>query len=109
MNQLVTVIITTYQRSLRIVDRAIKSILSQTYFNLELIVVDDSPKEYQERSLIKQYIETIDDPRIRLIQHDKNQGACAARNTGIMNANGDYIAFLDDDDWFLPEKIENSL
>lgn len=109
MNQLVTVIITTYQRSLRIVDRAIKSILTQTYSNLELIVVDDSPKEYEERSLIKQYIETIDDPRIRLIQHDKNQGACSARNTGIQNSNGKYIAFLDDDDSWCPDKLEKQM
>ncbi len=106
MSQLVSVIITTCKRPKVMVIRAINSVLSQTYFNLELIVVDDSPKDFEERQDIKLYIESLTDSRIRLIQHEENIGACAARNTGIKNAKGDFIAFLDDDDAWHDDKLE---
>lgn len=106
MGQLVSAIITTYKRPKAMVIRAINSVLSQTYSNLELIVVDDSPNDFEERQDIKLYIETLADSRIRLIQHEENMGACAARNTGIKSANGDFIAFLDDDDVWHDDKLE---
>lgn len=105
----VTVVLTTYKRPWNIVERAINSVLKQTYTNLELIIVDDSPDEFKDRNLIEQNIKNINDNRIQYIQHKYNQGACAARNTGVKNSTGFYIGFLDDDDEWLPEKIELQL
>lgn len=102
---LVTAIITTYKREPTLLSRAIESVLSQTYTNLELIVVDDSPADYEYRADVKTLCEGYG-ARLRYIPHATNQGACAARNTGIDAANGELIAFLDDDDEWLPTKIE---
>ncbi len=108
-NPLVSVIITTYKRKVEIISIAIQSILNQTYKNLELIVVDDSPCDYVERKNVKKYCESINDSRIKYIQHKSNKGACAARNTGINNSNGEFVCFLDDDDQYLPNKIEKMI
>lgn len=105
-NELITVIITTYMRHFNMLNRAIQSVLNQTYNNLELIIVDDSPENYEQREVIKKRIEEIEDNRIKYIQHSINKGACAARNTGINNSKGNIIMFLDDDDEWLRDKIE---
>jgi len=84
----VSVVIPTYNRA-HLVDRAIRSVLNQTYQDFEIIVVDDGST-----------------PRIRYIRHEKNRGGSAARNTGIRAARGEYIAFLDSDDEWLPEKLK---
>ena len=95
---LVSVIIPTYKRS-KSLNRAIDSVLSQTYPNIEIIVVDDNGKgsKYQletEKSLEK-YIKT---DKIKYIIHDVNRNGSAARNTGFKHSRGEYINFLDDDD-----------
>jgi glycosyltransferase involved in cell wall biosynthesis len=96
----VSVIIPTYNRSefLRV---AVGSALTQTLQDLEIIVVDDASEENTE-----EVISQFDDKRVRLIRHETNQGVSAARNSGVMNSRGKYIAFLDDDDEWFPEKIE---
>lgn len=109
LNNLVTVIITTYKRPYEMLERALRSVLTQSYSNIELIVVDDSSDDFIERDEIKNKIENIKDDRITYIQHKINQGVCAARNTGIRMCAGDYIAFLDDDDEYLPDKIKLQL
>ncbi|WP_158283838.1 glycosyltransferase [Halorubrum sp. PV6] len=92
----VSIVIPTYNRS-SVLMRAIDSVLAQTYENFEIVVVDDCSTDDTVEAL-----EEYDDDRIRYIQHDKNQGACAARNTGIKQSNGQYVAFLDsDDEWDL--------
>ena len=106
---MVSAIITTYKREPGMVKKAIESVLSQTYSDFELIIADDSPPDFPGRSAVKKMIEDIADERIRYIQHETNKGACAARNTGIQNAKGEYIAFLDDDDIWLPRKLETQL
>lgn len=78
----------------------IRSVLDQTYENFELLLVDDGSPD---RSV--EICQQFTDPRIRLIRQ-KNQGACAARNQGMRAATGDYYAFLDGDDLWLPEKLE---
>lgn len=100
---LVSVIIPTYNRKdfLKI---AVKSALKQTYENLEIIVVNDNPDVSHEKVM-----NTLDDRRITYIEHEQNRGGAAARNTGIKNSQGGYIAFLDDDDIWLPEKIEKQV
>jgi glycosyltransferase involved in cell wall biosynthesis len=97
---LVTAVICTYKRA-QLVPRAIKSVQEQTYRNIEIIVVDDaSPDDTQG------VISRIEDPRVRYIRHETNEGLPAGRNTGIRAAKGEYVAFLDDDDEWYPKKIE---
>ena len=99
---LVTVIIPTYNRA-KTIERSINSVLSQSYSNLELIVVDDGSSDNT-----KSVVENIDDSRVRYIWQN-NSGACAARNNGINNARGEYIAFNDSDDTWKPNKLEKQL
>ncbi|MBQ3112837.1 MAG: glycosyltransferase family 2 protein [Phascolarctobacterium sp.] len=104
MSDLVSVIITTYKRTPEIVIRAIKSVCSQTYSDIEIIVVDDSPSTYEHRLVLQEQIKKFGD-KVKYIAHQRNLGACVARNTGLKSANGSYVAFLDDDDEWMPEKI----
>ncbi len=106
---LVTAVIITYKRPLHILERAIRSALNQTHCNLEIIVVNDNPDDLQSVREIGSLIESMKDNRLRYIVHDKNFGACVARNTGIKASKGEYVALLDDDDEWLPEKIESQL
>lgn len=107
--KLVSVIITTYKRREDVLKRAVDSVLNQTYSNLELFIIDDSPSDYQYRDKIKEAMKGIEDSRVNYIQHERNKGACAARNTGIKISRGQYIAFLDDDDTWYPTKIEKQI
>ena len=102
----VSVVIPTYQRPAEMVMRAVHSVLSQTLPPAEVIVVDDSPPGYCGSEDIKQAIVNLNRGDVILVRHEQNQGACAARNTGIVKAKGELIAFLDDDDEWLPEKLE---
>lgn len=106
MEKVVSIIIPTYLRTGEKLEQALQSVFNQTYKNLEVIVVDDNnDKKYSEdiTRTLKKY------PEVMYISHGINKGACAARNTGILNANGDFIAFLDDDDTWEPEKIEKQI
>jgi glycosyltransferase involved in cell wall biosynthesis len=103
---LVSVIIPTYKRAEQL-RRAIDSVLNQTYKNIEIIVVDDNDPESQDRKKTKAIMEDyLNYKNIKYITHHKNLNGSAARNTGIKNASGKYIAFLDNDDEFLPDKIQ---
>ena len=104
-NPTVSVIIPTYNRA-HLVGRAIQSVLNQTYQDFELIIIDDSSTDNTE-DIIKEFQKK--DERIKYIRHDKNKGGSAARNTGIKVAKGEYIAFLDCDDEWLPEKLEKQI
>lgn len=107
---MVSVVITTCGRKPDILRRAVDSVLCQTYSDWELIVVDDSPREYALRDAVRQMVEEAGERsknrRVRYIAHEVNKGACAARNTGLAAAGGEFIAYLDDDDEWLPEKLE---
>lgn len=98
-NPVVTVIITTYNRS-TMVSRAIQSVLNQTYSDFELIVVDDCSTDNTQ-----EVVEAFHDRRLYYIRYNKNRGLAAARNTGIQKARGKYVAFLDDDDVWLPNRL----
>lgn len=100
---LVSVIIPTYKRA-DIINRTIDSVLQQTYKNLEIIIVDDCSKDNTE-----EVVKAIADPRIQYISNQTNQGASVTRNNGVAAATGNYIAFLDSDDIWLPNKVELQL
>ena len=101
--ELISVIIPTYNRGNTVV-RSINSVLNQTYKNLELIIVDDGSTDNT-----KELINNIKDFRLKYYRFKKNKGACAARNYGISVAKGDYIAFQDSDDVWLPNKLDTQL
>ena len=106
MKPLVSVVIPTWNRAGLIV-RAINSVLSQTYSNWELIIVDDGSTDNTDE-VVKKFQEN--DTRIRFIKHEKNSGGNSVpKNIGIKNAAGEYIAFLDSDDEYLPEKMEKQI
>lgn len=109
MDYLVSVVIPTYKREVEILSTAVNSVLNQTYKNVEIVIVDDSPDTYEKRPEVKAYVESLGLDNIVYIQNEKNLGGSLARNRGIDASRGEYITFLDDDDEYKPEKIENQL
>ena len=108
-NLLVSVIIPSYKNA-DVIDRAIQSVLNQSYKNIEVIVIDDNNPASKERFETERKMSNYSsNQRVVYLKHDKNMNGAAARNTGIKCSHGDYIAFLDADDWFLPQKIEKQL
>lgn len=95
-------IITPLYNSERFIDTTIKSVLSQTYTNWELIIVDDGSTD---KGFDIAHQHHLKDCRIRLFKQDRNSGAAACRNTAIEKARGKYIAFLDSDDLWEPNKL----
>ena len=100
---LVSVIIPTFNRA-HCIERAIRSVLAQAYSSLELIVVDDASTDGTP-----DLVRTIDDPRIKLVVHEANCGAGAARNTGLAAAAGELIAFQDSDDEWMIDKLHRQI
>ena len=99
---LVSVIIPTYNRS-KLIKRSATSVLNQTYRNIELIIVDDGSTDDTET-----VVNSINDSRIIYIKQS-NQGACVARNNGIVHAKGKFIAFHDSDDVWHKDKLEKQI
>src|ERR1017187_7240836 len=100
---LVSAVIPTCNRP-NLVVRAVKTALSQTYPNMEVIVVVDGPDDSTSQAL-----GAIADPRIQIITLPQRLGGSGARNAGVQAAKGEWIAFLDDDDEWMPSKIECQL
>jgi glycosyltransferase involved in cell wall biosynthesis len=98
---IVSIVIPTYNRAWTL-SQAIDSVLNQAYCNRELIVVDDGSTDHT-KALLATYGE-----KIKIILQE-NRGVSAARNRGIEMASGEYIALLDSDDIWLPEKIESQI
>lgn len=105
----VSIIIPTYKRSDMLCD-TVESVLHQTYPNIEVIVVDDNnpDTEWRKETSSKMSIFSTDD-RVKYICHEKNKNGSAARNTGIRNSTGDFFCFLDDDDFYYPDKISKQV
>jgi len=102
---LITVVVPAYNRAATICD-CVRSSQGQTYPHWELIVVDDGSRDGTPEIVARLAQE---DSRIRLIQQPRNGGAQAARNAGIRSANGEWVAFLDSDDQYLPDSLERRL
>jgi glycosyltransferase involved in cell wall biosynthesis len=99
----VDVIIPTYNRG-EFLQAAIGSVLNQSFRDLTLLVVDDASND-DTQSVRKAF----DDKRIKYIRHTVNRGEAVARNTGLSNGDAEFVAFLDDDDEWLPEKRGGSM
>lgn len=106
---LVSCIIPSYKRA-DTLRRAVDSVLAQTYLNIEVLVVDDNiaGDEFSKalHNIVNEYKE---DNRVKLVTQPKHINGAEARNAGIRAANGEWIAFLDDDDEWLPSKIEKQM
>ena len=97
--EMVSVIIPTYKRNDQLI-KAVSSVLAQTCTAIEIIIVDDD----QENTGIN-----FKDPRITYLKNERQKGGNGSRNTGILHSSGQFIAFLDDDDEWLPTKIDDQL
>ncbi len=109
MSKKVSVVIPSYKGSDNIC-RSVDSVLFQTYDNIEIIVVDDNGRGTEEQlkteAVLKKY---IDEGKVKYLTHEVNINGAAARNTGVKASEGEFIAFLDDDDEFRPHNIENHI
>ncbi len=105
MSDLVSIITPCYNSS-KYIDKTIESVINQTYQNWELIIIDDCSID-NSVMIIKEYCKK--DSRIKLLKLDRNVGPALARNEGIKQAKGKYIAFLDSDDIWLPPKLEKQI
>ena len=106
MDYLVSIIVPTYN-ACEYIQQTISSVLFQTYHNWELLIIDDCSSD-NTISIVKEFAES--DPRIRYFSTNQNTGSPSQpRNIGIEQAKGDYIAFLDSDDIWLPNKLEEQL
>ena len=102
---LVSVVMPVYNAA-DTVTESVQSVQAQTWSDWELVVVDDGSKDSSVEILTDL---SEKDPRIRLFRQEHNSGVAAARNRGIQEANGQYIAFLDSDDLWRPEKLEKQI
>lgn len=105
MKELVSIITPAYNCANLILE-TIESVLAQTYDNWEMIIINDCSKD-NTVDVVSSYCQR--DTRIRLVNMEKNSGSAAARNRGIELANGKYIALLDSDDIWKPQKLERQI
>ena len=106
LEALVSVVISTYH-GVENIERALQSVLHQTYSNIDVIVVDDNGEGTEYQAETKKIVSKYDS--VRYICHEKNRNGSAARNTGIKAAKGEYVALLDDDDAYRPDKISKQM
>jgi glycosyltransferase involved in cell wall biosynthesis len=99
----VSVVIPTCNRA-ELLGTAIRSVLTQTFQDFEIVIVDDGSSD-----ATRELVESFDDPRIRYIRHPAARGGAAARNTGIAQSRAEYVAFLDDDDEWYPDKLARQM
>ncbi len=100
---LVSIIMAAYNAE-KTIGIAIDSILAQTYTDWELLVVNDCSKDRTA-----EIVASINDPRVRLLQNDKNSGVSISRKKGMEAANGEWIAVLDSDDAWIPDKLKKQI
>ena len=103
MKPFITVIVCTYNRE-RLLQRALESIIAQSCKDWEIVVVDDGSTDTTE-ALLNQYTDLC--AQLTVISHDRNRGVSAARNTGVENANGRFVTFLDSDDQYASNHLDH--
>lgn len=102
VDALISVVMPAYNAEITI-DQAIQSVIKQTYKNIELIVIDDGSND---KTVEKVNAYTQKDSRVKILHNRTNAGVAVSRNRGVKAARGEWIAFLDSDDAWLPEKLE---
>lgn len=107
MNETVSIIVPVYNAE-RYIEETIKHVVAQTYTDWELLLVVDGCGD-RSAQVIRDYREASGESRLRLIVREENQGAAKARNKGLQEAGGRYIAYVDADDLWMPEKLELEL
>lgn len=103
MNDLVSIIMPSYNTA-QYIEESIQSVRMQTYTNWELIIVDDCSTDNTD-----EVVREIQDSRIKYMKNEKNSGAAESRNRALREAKGKWIAFLDSDDLWYPEKLEKQI
>ena len=103
MNDLVSIIMPSYNTA-KYIEESIQSVLNQTYKNWELIIVDDCSTDNTD-----EIVSQFNDKRIIYLKNEQNSGAAISRNRALREAKGKWIAFLDSDDLWLPEKLERQI
>lgn len=104
MCELVSIIMPSYNTG-AFIKKTIQSVVNQSYKNWELIIVDDCSTDNTDESVLP----FLNDRRIRYIKNEKNSGAAVSRNRALKEAKGKWIAFLDSDDLWAPEKLEKQI
>lgn len=104
MNDLVSIIMPSYNTA-RFISESIASVRSQTYSNWELIIVDDCSADHTD-DVVRPF---LSDNRIKYLKNEKNSGAAVSRNYALREAKGRWIAFLDSDDLWMPDKLEKQI
>ena len=107
MNELISIVVPVYNAE-RFIRETIESVEAQTYTNWELLLVEDGSTDGTV-VLLEELLSAKNDKRVKLIKQPSNAGAAEARNRGVREAAGRYIAYLDADDIWLPEKLEHEL
>jgi len=105
---LVSVILPAFAMG-RYIGEALDSVAGQSYTHWEVIVVDDHAPEDGTRAIVEAFAAQHPGQHVELIRHDRNQGVSAARNTGINASKGEFVAFLDPDDTWLPHHLVNAI
>lgn len=103
---LVSIIIPTYKRA-TMLHRAIASVLEQTYHNIEVLVVSDNEPNDEFTAKARETVESFNDSRVKLITQERHINGAVARNVGIKASKGEYITFLDDDDFLIKIKLRS--
>lgn len=104
MSELVSIIMPSYNTA-KFISETIESVLAQTYTNWELIIVDDCSTDNTDE-VVKSF---LSDNRIKYIKNEKNSGAAVSRNRALREAKGKWIAFLDSDDLWMPDKLQKQI
>lgn len=104
MIDLISIVIPTFNRPKEL-ERSLKSVLQQTHSNFEVLVVNDGGNENELLNLI----DRLNDDRVKYLRNQRAKGANGARNTGVLNAKGNYITFLDDDDEWYTNKLKRNV
>lgn len=103
-------IVTPVYNAINFIDNTIQMVLAQTYSEWEWILVEDGSSDGTRERLVKLQSDPDWDPRIKIVLFDENEaGAAGARNRGLKEVNGRYVAFLDADDVWMPDKLEKQL
>ena len=102
MELLISVIMSTYNESIKELDDSISSVLNQTYSNIEFIIINDNPNNH----VLDEYLSNVTDDRVKIVKNEKNIGLVKSLNKALQLARGEYIARMDADDIAMPNRLE---